>query len=144
VSWLPPQECTIVKLLNDGTPVIRITKDKLQEVPIHGVEVPQSPSHLYVDILTQRIRPNSIRLQCELADDGRRTGRYSYRAWQDKTGDVWRHLAWLLIDQGAARVASGDFPERYEYLQAEETARRERRGLWSQQADSPPRGAPSD
>jgi endonuclease YncB( thermonuclease family) len=112
--------------------VIRLAGGEQQPVRVHGIRVPQPPPALYTDILTRRV--GRVRLQYELRDDDR-VGRYHYLAWQDKTGDVWRDLAKLLIDQGAARVAAGQFAEREEYLRAENAARAARRGLWATPTD---------
>jgi hypothetical protein len=133
VSWLPATDCTIVELLNDGTPVVRFGDGVPRPVPVHGIQVPQPPPDLYLHILSQRLRADQVELRCELASEATRPGRYSYLAWHDKTGAVWRDLAKLLISQGVARVADDTFPERDEYLQAETAARTEQRGLWASQ-----------
>jgi endonuclease YncB( thermonuclease family) len=127
-------DCTVVYLRDDGTPVVRLASGAQRPLRVYGVEVPQPPPDLYVEILTTRI--GRVRLQCEPIPGDDQSGRYRYLAWHDKTGDVWRDLARLLIEQGAARVAADEFAERDEYLQAEAAARIERRGLWVNHLDS--------
>jgi endonuclease YncB( thermonuclease family) len=100
-------------------------------VQIHGVQVPQPPPAVYIEILTRRIPTADIELHCELSADPDDPARYTYLAWLDKTGPVWRDLAELLIGQGAAKVAPSSFPEREQYLAAETKARSEHRGHWA-------------
>jgi hypothetical protein len=131
VTWLPAVSCTIVALLDDGTPVVRVGTAAPRPLPMHGVWIPRPPPAIYTEILTERIPADQIELHCELPAEADHPARYTYLAWRDKTGPVWRDLAEFLIGQGAALVAPGTFQERERYLAAEAKARTERRGHWT-------------
>jgi hypothetical protein len=119
------EECWFVRLLPDGSPVVKL-RGAEQSVQIHGIEIPQPPPELYVELMTQRLPRLGRPLRCvirSIGPAGQVSAKLFYYGWQDKSGDVWQDLALALLDQGLARVAPGDFPERDEYLKHEQLGR---------------------
>jgi endonuclease YncB( thermonuclease family) len=112
------EECQFVRLLPDGTLVVRIHGVE-REVEIEGIETPEPPSTLYVELLSERLprlgKPLRLIVRAELPN-GRIRAKLLYFGWHDKSGDVWLDLALALLDEGVARVADVQFPTREEYL----------------------------
>jgi len=103
------QECELVRVLADGTPVVRWQRVE-REVEIDGIEVGQPPPPLYFEILERRLPRLGRRLRCivhSVTPAGRARASLKYYGWHDKSGDVWLDLATLLVEQGVARVAPG-------------------------------------
>lgn len=122
------EECQFVRLLPDGTPIMRLQGVE-REVEIDGLEIPQPLPNLYVEIF-QRVSRLRKPVRCSIrsvSPTGRVRARMLCYGWQDKSGDVWVDLALVLLDEGLARVAAGEFPEREEYLRHETEARHHRR-----------------
>jgi hypothetical protein len=102
------QECELVRVLSDGTPVVRCQGVE-QPVEIEGIEVSQPPPPLYFEIFEQRLAHLRKPLRCTFQTDalaGRARVRMEYFAWHDKSGDVWRDVGELLVEQGVARATS--------------------------------------
>ena len=95
-------------------------------VELIGLEILQPPGELYREIFEKRLAGLADPLRCEI-EPGKATsrvrGRLLYLAWRDKSGDVWKDVAQLLLEQGLAKTAPGSFPGREEYLQYERSAR---------------------
>jgi len=126
----PWVECRILRLLDDGTPVVELG-DASRALSLHGVVVPVPPPEGYVRIMTDRLGAPGRRLRCEpaaVASPG--SAQFFYLAWQDKSGDVWLDLAQTLLEEGLVRVAADPFPERKQYQQYERRARDQRLGIW--------------
>lgn len=120
--------CQFVGLLPDGTPIVRMHGID-QEVEIEGIEIPQLPPPRYIEFMNDRLTRIGKPLHCVvlgLLPGGRVRSKLFYFGWQDKSGDVWLDLALTLIDEGAVRVAAGQFPEKEEYLQHEREAQSRR------------------
>jgi hypothetical protein len=103
------EECEIVRVMPDGALVVRVGGVE-RSVEIEGIEVPQPPPPIYFDILRTRLRKLQKPLRCAFhstAVEGRVRARIEYLAWHDKSGEVWKDLGELLVEQGAARAASG-------------------------------------
>lgn len=118
------EDCQFVRLLPDGTPVVRM-RGVEREVEIEGIEVPQPPPPLYVELLNERLPRLGKPLRCSVRTElstGRIRARLLYFGWPDKSGDVWLDLALALLDEGVVRVATRQFPEREEYLRHEREA----------------------
>jgi len=124
-----PGECRILRLLDDGTPVVQFDDTSLA-LPIDGVEVPVPLPAGYVQIMIDRLGRPGQRLRCEPDPAGTGTARFSYLAWQDKSGDVWADLAQTLLEEGLVRVAAAPFLQRSSYQRFEQTARNQRLGIW--------------
>jgi endonuclease YncB( thermonuclease family) len=119
------QECQFERLLPDGTPVVRMGGEEVV-VELRGLEILQPQGSQYREIFEKRLPSTKRPLRCEIASmpqKGRICGRLFYFGWQDKSGDVWKDVAQILLEQGLAKVVTGDFPEREEYLQYERNAR---------------------
>ena len=119
------QECRFVRLLPDGTAVVRLG-DAEHEIEMEGIRVPQPPSPIYVEIFTERIpllvKPLRCLVNTELPN-GRIRGKLMCFAWNDKSGDVWLDLATVLLDEGVVHVADGEFSDREDYLRHERGTR---------------------
>jgi hypothetical protein len=113
-------ECVLIGLEPDGTPIL-LTPFGKRRLPLHGLEIPQPPPDLYVQILTARIPrlPRPPRYVVRRLPTGGESVQLFVHGWQDKSGEVWQDIAPVLLQQGVARVADGDFPERQEYLRLE-------------------------
>ena len=119
------EECELVRVLPDGTPVLRIGGVE-REARVEGVELVQPPPPLYFEMLEKRLPRIGRPLRCVVRGEttgGRVLVRLFYFGWQDKSGDVWVDLAQTLIDEGLARVSAEQFPEREEYLRREREAK---------------------
>jgi hypothetical protein len=120
----PLNECTFERLLSSGLPVVLLDGHEVI-VELRGIEILQPLSDLYRDIFQIRLPAAKRPLRCETESvprDGRVTGKLFYFAWQDKSGDVWKDVAQLLLEQGLAKSVAGNYPEREEYLQYERSA----------------------
>ena len=119
------QECRFERLLADGSPVVRFGGQDIV-VELIGLEILQPPGELYREIFEKRLAGLADPLRCEI-EPGKATsrvrGRLLYLAWRDKSGDVWKDVAQLLLEQGLAKTAPGSFPERDQYLQYEQKSR---------------------
>jgi hypothetical protein len=114
----PFEECQFARLLADGTPVVRLHGVE-REVEIDGINVPQPPPPLYVELFERGLLRLGKPLRCIIRDrlsTGRIRAKFFYFGWHDKSGDVWLDLALALLDEGVVRVAVRQFPEREEYL----------------------------
>jgi hypothetical protein len=128
------EECKLVGILPDGSLTIRI-RGMEQKVQIHGVEIPYPPPDLYVEIITRRLPRLRKSLKCVVrsSEPGESVEvQFWYYGWQDKSGEVWLDLAMTLIEEGLVRVATGDFPERDEYLRHQQRARSSGLGIWKE------------
>ncbi|MCE8425197.1 MAG: hypothetical protein J5U17_05410 [Candidatus Methanoperedens sp.] len=126
------EECWFVRLLPDGSTVLKI-RGLEHKVAIHGVEIPQPPPELYIEIITKRLPRLRRPLRCivrSMRPSGEISAMLLYYGWQDKSGDVWLDLALVLLDEGLVRVAGGKFPELEEYLKHETIAQSQRKGIW--------------
>lgn len=115
------QECALIRVLPDGSLLLQIG-DKEQEVQVYGIEIHKPPPQEYFDWFDQRLRRIRRPLRCLVrgfSEADKVTAQLFYFGWQDKSGDVWLDLAPVLLREGFARVASGDFPEREQYLRYE-------------------------
>jgi hypothetical protein len=122
--------CQFVRLLADGTPILRM-HDVDQGVEIEGIEIPQPPPALYMEIMNDRLFRLDKSLRCIVRgqlSDGKLRVKLFYLGWHDKSGDVWLDLALTLIDEGVVRVVAEQFPEREEYLRHEREARSRQKG----------------
>lgn len=120
------KECTFQRLLPHGLPVVLLDGREVI-VELRGIEILQPLPDLYREIFQTRLPATKHPLRCETESaprDGRVTGRLLYFAWQDKSGDVWKDVAQLLLEQGLAKAAAGNYPEREEYRQYERNAPR--------------------
>lgn len=127
------EECSFVRLLPNGGLVVRI-RGVEQSVEIHGIDIPDPPPALYVEMMVQRIPQLGKPLKCivhSVHPVGRIHARILCFGWHDKSGDVWVDVASVLLKEGLARVAVGEFPQRKEYLDCEREARSSGKGLWS-------------
>jgi hypothetical protein len=106
-------ECVLVRVQPDGRLVVR-QGDLEHVVRLYGVEIPQPLDPRYFEVLTHWLPRARRPLRCVATGPGQ--VRLRYFAWQDKSGDVWRDVATLLLAEGLVRVADGDFPERDEYV----------------------------
>ena len=124
-----PETCEIVQVREDGVLVLRRGgADRLAR--LHGVNVPYPPPSLYFEILS-RLAAAGRALHCQVvAEEALASVRLSYLAWQDKSGDVWKDVAAMLLAQGVVTTAPGAFPGREEYEREEESARRQAIGIW--------------
>ena len=125
--------CRIERLLPNGRLVVRIDERK-ETVKIFGIDVPDPPAELYVEIMTKRIPKRGMPLRCvarEFNSTGQKQAQIFCFGWHDKSGDVWLDLAILLLKEGLARVAAGKSPQRERYLDCEEEARSLGMGIWS-------------
>lgn len=127
------EECSFVRLLPDGSPVVRL-RGVEQKVEILGIEIPQPLPDLYVEMMTRRIPKLRKPLRCVVHSVGTpnqiRAKLLCY-GWHDKSGDVWLDLAGVLLGEGLAFVAAGEFSERAEYLQYEQKAQALGKGIWA-------------
>jgi len=132
---MPPDQimesCRLVRLQSDGQPVVDLSGTPTPGV-IDGIEIPQPVPELYREIMTQRINWIDPSLRCAVVQPRQvpLRLRISYLALKDKSGDIWLDLATLLLEEGAARVASGTFSGREEFLAAEAKARARKAGIW--------------
>jgi hypothetical protein len=95
--------CTFVRLLPDGTVVVRAEGEEWS-IQIHGIVVPQPPPAEYFEIfdrIARAGRPMRCSLMTESGD--RRLAKLFCFGWQDKSGDVWLDMATVLIEEGVAR-----------------------------------------
>lgn len=102
---LPATECEFVRLLPDGTVVVRAGGEEWS-IQIDGIEVPQPLSAEYLQIF-DRIAAQGRRMRCTISGElggGRHLARLSGYGWQDKSGDVWLDVGTLLVEEGAARL----------------------------------------
>lgn len=123
-------ECRFVRLLPDGTPVVRIG-DEEREIQIDGIQVPQPPPPLYIEIFTGRVAQTAKPLRCVVRSEpgsGRLRARLMCFGWKDKSGDVWLDLATVLLQEGVVNVAGAEFPGREEYLRPENKRRPHEQG----------------
>ena len=119
------RDCRLERLLPDGSPVVRFDGEEMV-VELAGLEIPQPPSASYREIFEERLArlPDPLRCEIESATPpGRIRGRLFYLAWRDKSGDVWKDVAQLLLEQGLAKTSADNFPERELYLQYEQKGR---------------------
>ena len=118
-------DCRFELLLPDGSPVVRCGTEEMV-VELVGLEIPQPPTESYREIFEERLARLPDPLHCEIESataPGRIRGRLFYLAWRDKSGDVWKDVAQLLLEQGLVKTSSGNFPERELYLQYEQKGR---------------------
>jgi hypothetical protein len=95
------RECRLVRVLEDGTPVLFFDGEE-HEVAIDGVRVTDPRSAEYVALL-ERLRGRPLLCQPHgRTATGRLLIRVRYFAWQDKSGDVWLDLAETLVREGIA------------------------------------------
>lgn len=116
--------CSFVRLIADGSPVVRL-RSREMVVDLYGIEIVQPTGDLYQKIFEERIPQTKRPLRCKIhgvLPEGKIRGQLFYFGWQDKSGDVWLDLGHVLLKEGLARVAPGDFPEREEYLTSEQEA----------------------
>lgn len=103
------RECSFIRLLPDGFPVVRMDGQEL-EVELFGIEILQPPCELLREIFEKRLPKTNHPLRCEVLSTqrpGRVRGRLFYFGWQDKAGDVWKDVAELLLELGLARTTAG-------------------------------------
>jgi Staphylococcal nuclease homologue len=134
VTMEQQEECLFVRLLPDGSPVVNLRGTE-QRVEIDGIQIPQPPPNLYIEMMTQRLPRLRKPLRCvvrAVRTSGQIQAKLLYYGWQDKSGDVWLDLGLTLVDEGLARVSEAPFPERNEYLQHERKARSRRKGIWAE------------
>ena len=120
------QNCELLGLASDGSPIVRLQGREIS-VDLQGIEIIQPPSELYRQIFEVRLARIKKPLRCRVVGWGRRPkikAQLFYFGWQDKSGDVWLDVAPILLEEGVARVASYNFPERKEYLKHERKAPR--------------------
>ena len=101
----PATECEFVRLLPDGTVVVRAGGEEWS-IQIDGIEVPQPLSAEYLQIfdrIAAQGGPMRYTISAELGG-GRHLARLSGYGWQDKSGDVWLDVGTLLVEEGAARL----------------------------------------
>ena len=118
------KDCTFERLLPNGLPIVAMEGQEVI-IELRGIEIVIPLSELYRDIFQIRLPATKRPLRCETESvlrDGHVRGRLFYFAWQDKSGDVWKDVAQLLLEQGLAKPAVGNYPEREEYLQYERNA----------------------
>ncbi len=123
--------CRLLGLEPDGRLAIDLD-GRRTIVALYGIAVPQPPTPLYHEILTERINWASLDLHCTALLTGAPPRvRLSYLAARDKSGDIWLDVAELLVEEGAVRVSDESFRERAEWLQLEAAARADRQGIWA-------------
>ncbi len=118
------EDCSFVRLLPDGSPVVRL-RGREMIVELQGIEIIQPPPDLYREIFEERLPQTRRPLRCRIhsmLSTGRIRAQLFCFGWQDKSGDVWLDVANVLLKERLARVAPGDFPEREEYLGYEREA----------------------
>ena len=116
------EDCWFVRMLPDGRPVVRLQGVE-RAVEIDGIEIPQPPADLYLEIFDQRLPRLRKPLRCVIravSPEGSIRAKLFCYGWHDKSGDVWVDLAHILLDDGLVRVAAVEFPEREEYLRHEQ------------------------
>jgi len=115
------EECSFVRLLPDGSPVVSL-RGRETVVDLYGIEIVHPTGDLYREIFLVRIpqarKPLRCKVHAVLPGGNIRTQLFCF-GWQDKSGDVWLDLAVVLLREGLARVAPGEFPEREQYLEYE-------------------------
>lgn len=103
------RECTFLRLLPDGCPVIRMDGRELV-VELNGIEILQPQGQPYREVFEKRIPQTNHPLRCDVLSNeqsGRVRGRLFYFGWQDKSGDVWKDLSELLLEWGLAKKVAG-------------------------------------
>jgi len=124
--------CWFIRLIPNGNPLVKLQGEE-KEVKLYGIEIPYPIPDQYIDLMTRRLPRLAKPLKCVLFSEeaeGFISAKLLYYGWQDKTGDVWLDLSLTLLEEGLAKVASFEFPERIEYLIQEDKARSNSVGIW--------------
>ncbi len=105
---LGEQPCWYVRLLPDGTPILRfgaLSSTNLHAVVLPGV-TPENPvSDPYATFMDERVATGRRSLRCtvhSMEASGRVHADVAIFGWQDKSGDVWFDLGDLLVERGLA------------------------------------------
>lgn len=112
------ETCELLGLTANGLPMIRMHGQELS-VELQGIEIVDRSSELYRQIFEDRLKSVRRPLHCKVItklSPSRVRAQLFYFAWQDKSGDVWLDVAQILLEEGLAKVAAYEFPERAEYL----------------------------
>ena len=115
------ETCDLLGLAADDLPIIRLHGQEFA-VDLQGIDIIQSSSTLYRQVFEHRLRRIRRPLLCRVVarlSPSKIRAQLFYFAWQDKSGDVWLDVAQILLEEGLAKVAAYEFPERNEYLQWE-------------------------
>ncbi|MBI5544208.1 MAG: hypothetical protein HY901_09990 [Deltaproteobacteria bacterium] len=116
--------CELRGVEADGRLTIAITGREVT-AQLHGIEMPSGPSEQWTAELKRRAMRSTAFPRCEVIDAGA-VPRVKLLVFGRKSegGGGWSDLGRTMLVSGLARVAAGEFPERQEYLKAEQDGRR--------------------
>jgi len=108
--------CPLVRVEADGALVLRVAGAETRVLPFGLEMAPKLPSGFAALVGHLGSPRHPFRCVVRAADATPIRAQIFYFSFEDKSGDAWEDLAFALLENGAARVAEADFPERADYL----------------------------